>query len=101
LLRLTPLRLGAIASAASLAVACSQPLSADECNQLLTHYTELLARSEHKDISDDDVLRMEREARAKAAADREFARCSTKVSRAQFECAMKAPTVDDVERCLL
>jgi hypothetical protein len=84
-----------------LVLGCSRPLDADECNQLLDHYTELLAKSLNPGISDEEILRMQKEARAKAAGDPEFARCSSKLSRRQWECAMKAPSADDVERCLL
>jgi hypothetical protein len=31
----------------------------------------------------------------------EFDACADKVSRRQFECAMAAASVDDVERCLI
>jgi hypothetical protein len=101
LLRLTGARLCVLGFGLCLSTACSRPLSSDECNQLLDHYTELLVRSANKDVSNEDLARLEREARAKAAADQEFARCSVRVSRRQWECAMKAPNVDDVERCLL
>jgi hypothetical protein len=96
LLRLTPLLF-----VAALSFGCSRPLDADECNQLLDHYTELLVKSTNPTITEEEVLRLQRDARAKAAGDPEFSRCSAKVSRRQWECAMKAPTADDIERCLL
>ena len=86
---------------AAFAFGCSRPLDADECNQLLDRYTELLGKSLNPGISEEEIQRMQRDARAKAAGDPEFARCSSKVSRRQWQCAMKAPTADDVERCLL
>lgn len=81
--------------------ACSRQLDADECNQLLDHYTELLAKNHDPAVSGDELIRLRREARARAAQTREFSRCSAKVPRAKWECAMKAPSVDEAERCLL
>ncbi len=84
-----------------LASACAEPLTTDECNALLERYTDLLVRSERPDVNPEELLRLRREARARAAAGREFAKCSTKVSRRQWDCAMSANAVDDLERCLL
>lgn len=86
---------------ATLATACSTPLTADECNALLDHYTDLLVKSQREDATPEELLRLRREARTRAAASREFARCPVAVSRAQFQCAMQASAVDDVEKCLL
>lgn len=80
---------------------CSRPLSSGECYELLDHYTERLAHSKDPDLPDPEIERLKREARKKAAEDPEFLRCSAKVSRSQWDCAMHAPSVDDVERCLL
>lgn len=86
---------------ACLVCGCGTPLTNDECNELLDHYTERLAHSKDPDLPDPEVERLKAEARKKAAEDLEFARCSKKVSRSQWECAMHAPSVDEVERCLL
>jgi hypothetical protein len=80
---------------------CQQPLTADECDALLDHYTELLVEKQNGRITNEQLAKVKSEVRAKASASRDFARCSAKVSRRQFTCAMAAPTVDDVERCLL
>lgn len=94
-------RLSLLGAALCLLVACSRPLDATECNQLLDHYTELLVRQERRGISDEEVERLKQRARTRAAASSDFAQCAAKVSRGQWECAMKAPSVDEVERCLL
>jgi hypothetical protein len=91
-----PLVLGAVASSG-----CREPLNTDECNQLLDHYVELLVRAREAKTPIEDIFKMQSEARRKAALDPEFARCSTQVSRSQFDCAMKALTADAVEQCLL
>ena len=95
------IRSAAITVLASALAACARGPTPDECNQLLDHYTELLVKQEKRDASEDEVARAQREARAKSATDRSFAQCGNKVSRRQWACAMKAPSVDDVERCLL
>jgi hypothetical protein len=68
---------------------------------MLDHYVEVLAQSDGRKASPEEILRLQREARAKAATDPEFLRCTGEVSRRQYECAIKAPSADDVERCLL
>lgn len=82
-------------------VGCSEPLSEAECLRMLEHYTELLVRSDRPDARAAEREKMKAEARAKAARDPEFARCSQKVSRRQFDCVVNATDVDSVERCLL
>ena len=81
--------------------ACSRPLSEDECHRLLAHYTDALLRSDRPELSAEQRLRLQHEARSLAARDPAFARCSSEVSRRQFDCAMDAQSVDSMERCLL
>jgi len=95
------LRLIAVAAFSLLGLACDRPLTPDECAELLDRYTELLVRQEHKNVSDDEVARLQTEARARASMSDEFARCPARVSRRKWQCAMKAPNVDEVEKCLL
>ncbi|MBN1607917.1 MAG: hypothetical protein JW940_14865 [Polyangiaceae bacterium] len=79
---------------------CEQPLTAPECGTLLDRYVELLLNSDRRDTTAAERLRMRDETRHKAAADPEFRDCPRKVTRAQFDCAMRALNVDDMERCL-
>jgi hypothetical protein len=81
--------------------ACSRPLTQEECSRLLDHYVELLMRSDRPNAPAEEIVRLQSEARAKAAQDPEFASCATEVSRSQFECAMGASDADRVEQCLL
>jgi hypothetical protein len=87
--------------AAPLFGACSERISARECEAMLDHYVELLAQSDGRKPSPEEILRLQREARLKATADPEFERCTQEVSRKQLECALQAPSADGVERCLL
>lgn len=82
---------------------CEPPLGEPECDQLLDHYTERLLREEQPDISNVELSRKQQAARslAKDAPRFEYKRCTELVSRGQFECAMTAPNVDGIERCLM
>ncbi len=86
---------------AALAAGCGRHIEDHECLALLDHYTELLVRSDRPTAGAAERARLKAEARAKAQRDPEFLRCSSAVSRAQFECAMSAHDVDSMERCLL
>ncbi|MEZ4219735.1 MAG: hypothetical protein R3B13_02320 [Polyangiaceae bacterium] len=98
MLRLT---LRACAALALLLAGCGRPLSAEECDQLLDHYTTLLAKSQNPDLRADEVDSLTRAARRQATQDPEFSQCSAKVPRRKWECAMRATAVDALEKCLL
>jgi len=80
---------------------CSKSLSEDECAQLLDHYTEKVIEQARPSAKPAERAKLVAEARQKAARDPEFARCSERVGRRQFECAIASHSADDVERCLL
>jgi hypothetical protein len=80
---------------------CSKTVTPSECTQLLDRYAELLLRSDRKDLAAEGRLRLRKEARLRATEDPDFGRCGKRVSRRQFECAMKAGSVDEMERCLI
>jgi hypothetical protein len=84
-------------------LSCSRSLDADECNLLLDRYTELLVREEDPHAAPARVARAQSDARTMALHDPkfEFSSCSARVSRSSFDCAMKAPSVDEMERCLV
>ncbi|MEB2312827.1 MAG: hypothetical protein OZ921_16510 [Sorangiineae bacterium] len=95
------LRLIGCGALAALAPGCQKPLSTDECGALLDHYVELLVQADRPDAGGGEVTRLQSTARAKAAQDPAFSRCSSEVTRRQFECAMKASNPDQLEQCLL
>jgi hypothetical protein len=80
---------------------CQQPLTEPECGTLLDRYVELLLNSDRRDTTAAERFQLKEETRHKAAADPEFRSCPRQVTRAQFDCAMKALNVDDMERCLV
>lgn len=94
----------ALACAAPLLLcACGKPLSEDDCEALLNRYTELLIRADDPDAPAQHISELQQQARELAHNDPkyEFDRCSDEVSRKGFECAMRAPSVDEMERCLI
>jgi hypothetical protein len=80
--------------------ACSRNPTPAECTALLDRYTEKLVGSDRPEVKAGELEKLKADARARAAEDPEFAACSHKVSRWQYECAMKAETVDRMEICL-
>ena len=92
-----------LGATAFLGAGCSKPLSEDECDRLLDHYTEHLLRSEHRQVTPEVIVAKQAEARDLARSDPhfEFYSCADEVSREQFECAILAPSIDAIERCLV
>jgi hypothetical protein len=82
---------------------CGRRVAEAECLQLLDHYTEALVREERPEATAEQIAEMKSAARHGARFDPsfEFDRCSAKVTRRQFECAMAAPDVNAIERCLV
>lgn len=85
------------------AVGCEEPLRVDDCERLLDRYTELLVLEENREATPVQVAQAMDEARALSRRDPRFelSSCGRKVSRASYTCAMAAPTVDAIERCML
>lgn len=81
--------------------ACAQPPTDAECLDLVERYTGKLLRANNPELSEAEVLRLQSEARARAEDDPTLASCRERVSRSDYECAMHAPSPDEIEKCLL
>ena len=90
-----------ILGCALILVGCGRPLNDEECTRLLDRYTEKVIDQARPGASQAERSELVLEARQKAALDPEFAECSRRVSRNEFECAMKAGNADQIERCLM
>lgn len=93
-----------IALAAALAlVACRRgpPPSADECARLLDRYTAALLRADGHKPTSAEQERATTGARARAATHPAFQRCTREVSRESLDCAERAWSADEIERCLI
>jgi hypothetical protein len=80
---------------------CGKRLEPQECDALLDHYVELLLRDDRPKSSAGEVMRVQQEARRKAAQDPAFKECRQRVTRRGFECAMDAQDANRLEQCLL
>jgi hypothetical protein len=80
---------------------CGKPLTDEECTQLLDRYTEKVIDQARPKAGQAERSELVLEARQKAALDPEFAECSRRVSRKEFDCAMAAGNADQIERCLM
>ncbi|HEX2882072.1 MAG TPA: hypothetical protein VHO25_21280 [Polyangiaceae bacterium] len=96
-------RLACAAVVAVSSSSCAKALSDDDCNALLDRYTELLAKSQNAQMPAQRISELQERARELARNEPayEFADCAQRVSRRHFECAMQAPSVDEMERCLI
>ena len=88
-------------AALAAAAGCQQPLTEAECGTLLDRYVQLLLNTDRGDTTAAERFQLRQETRHKAAADPEFRRCPREVTRTQFDCAMKALNVNDMELCLV
>jgi hypothetical protein len=79
---------------------CGPAPTPAECNALLDRYVQKLVDSDRPGLSAGELLKLQVEARARAAKDPAFAECSARVSRSAYDCAIHAETVDRIEICL-
>jgi hypothetical protein len=89
----------ALAIAAS-CVACKPKASATQCDQLLDRYAFLVVTAKFPDASAAQVQAERDREKTEARSDDAFKNCSSQVSQAEFECAMRAPNADAFEKCL-
>lgn len=73
----------------------------DECDRLLDRYTEALLRADGHKPSPQEVEKAAGVARERAATHAAFQRCTSDVSRESMDCAQKAYSADEIERCLI
>jgi hypothetical protein len=80
--------------------ACKPKASSSECDALLDRYAELVV-TEHFADAGSEQIRAEREReKSEARGDDAFKNCSSEVSHAEYECAMRAASADALEKCL-
>lgn len=94
-------RVGSLLALTSGMIGCGTPISQRECEDLLLHYTDKQIEQARPSISSRQRVELEQAAQSKAQLDPEFSRCSSAVSRTQFQCAMSAQSADQIERCLM
>jgi hypothetical protein len=95
---------GAVLTIATIAVLCAAgckpKASATECDQLLDRYAELVVTERFADAGADQIKTEREREKSEARGDDAFKNCSSEVSHAEFECAMRAANADALEKCL-
>ena len=79
---------------------CKPKASEADCDQLLERYAHLVVTEKYPDASPSDIDAEQRREKNEARGDDAFKNCSSEVSRAEFQCAMRATTADAFEKCL-
>jgi hypothetical protein len=83
-----------------LAAGCKPKATEANCDQLLERYAHLVVTEKYPDASPADIDAEQRREKNEARGDDVLKNCSSEVSRAEFECAMRAATADTFEKCL-
>lgn len=91
---------GAATVCISLLCGCKPRANQTQCDLLLDRYARLVVAEKYPDATD-ALYGAERDReRAEARGDDAFKNCTSEVSRAEFECAMRAQSADALEKCL-
>ena len=81
-------------------VACKAKASTTQCDQLIDRYATLVVTEKLADASAAQIATEQAREKSAARGDDAFKNCSSEVSQAEFECAMRAATPDAFEKCL-
>jgi hypothetical protein len=105
-MKATALAITALSLNALALTGCSKKVTPDECEAMLDRYLDLsmapdpeLARMPQQQV-EGVISARKAERRSDHAYLQARARCAAEVSRAELECAMKAPTANDWEACI-
>jgi hypothetical protein len=79
---------------------CKPKATSSECDALLDRYAQLVVLEKFPDASATQIEGERARERTEARGDDAFKNCSSEVSRAELECAMKATTPDAMLKCL-
>jgi hypothetical protein len=85
---------------AALVLGCKAKASATQCEQLVDRYARLVVTEKLPDASAAQIEAEQQREKSEARGDDAFKNCSSEVSQAEFDCAMRAPTADSFEKCL-
>jgi hypothetical protein len=79
---------------------CRAKASATQCDQLLDRYSQLVVTEKFPDASREQVSSEREREKSEARGDDAFKNCSSEISQAEFDCAMRASNADAFEKCL-
>ena len=74
--------------------------SQEQCAALLDRYVEQASRQKHPEIEDDDIERAQEASIGKPERLADLRSCRDELTRAQVECGLSSPNVDELERCV-
>lgn len=90
----------ALLACAVAAGGCKAKASASQCDQLVERYAMLVVTEKFPDASAADIQREQLHEKTEARGDDAFKNCSSEVSQAELECAMRAANPDAFLACL-
>jgi hypothetical protein len=82
------------------AAGCRPRVSAGQCDKLLARYAQLIVIERFPDASAEQIRLEQNHEKDEARADDAFRNCSSEVSAAEFDCAMRARTAEAFQKCL-
>ena len=93
----TALVLGAVVAVLP---SCKPKITPVQCDALIDRYAQLVVTEKLPDAGPETIKTEQERERGEARGDDAFKNCTSEVSRAEFDCAMRAPTADALEKCL-
>ena len=88
------------ALACALSASCKPKASAAQCDQMIERYAALVVTARFPDASVAQIEAEREREKREARTDDAFKNCSSQVSQAEFDCAMRAVSADAFEKCL-
>ncbi len=74
--------------------------TSDQCTRLVDRYLEQAERQKNPEARGDEIAHAVRDAQSSPDRERDVADCRRRLTRAQVECGLAAPNVDELERCV-
>jgi len=89
-----------VATAAGGGLGCRSKASAQQCNELLERYAELVVRERFPDAGQPEIEAERARELAAAKSDDQFKNCRSEVQPAEHACAIRATSPDALIKCL-
>lgn len=90
----------ALGAAVAALASCKPKITTAQCDTLVDRYAQLVVTEKLPDAGPDTIKAEQERERGEARGDDAFKNCTSEVSRTEFDCAMRAPTADALEKCL-
>jgi hypothetical protein len=81
-------------------VGCRSKATQTQCDRLIERYARLVVTERFPDAGADRIQAEQEREKVEARSDDAFKNCSSAVSQAEVDCAMRATTADAFEKCL-